>query len=100
MINGKLKITITEYRKQHRRPFFMDRSRINSMESFRAWRGRKPTRRRDTKKVLGPFFHAIPVDGVVVFPIETESGVKKVDVKVEYFKSLLFISQQSTSFIL
>ncbi|XP_060581970.1 CD109 antigen-like, partial [Ruditapes philippinarum] len=84
MINGKLKITITEYRKQHRRPFFMDRSRINSMESFRAWRGRRPTWQRETKKVLGPFFHAIPVDGVVVFPIETESGVKKVDVKAEY----------------
>ncbi|XP_060581969.1 CD109 antigen-like isoform X2 [Ruditapes philippinarum] len=92
MINGKLKITITEYRKQHRRPFFMDRSRINSMDrsrinsmaSFRAWRRRRPTWQRDTKKVLGPFFHAIPADGVVVFPIETESGVIKLDVKAEY----------------
>lgn len=80
MINGKLKITVTEYTKQKRRPINFDRSRMTSLRRFREWR--RPIWHREIANILKPVFHSIPADGVVVFPIKTNSSVTKLVVKV------------------
>ncbi|XP_053383073.1 CD109 antigen-like [Mercenaria mercenaria] len=81
-INGRLKVTITEYRKS-RDHVFRSQSRGSRLISRRRWWRPRPWP-REISKVLPPEFYTIPTDGIVVFPIDTDSRATKIEIKAEY----------------
>lgn len=84
MVNGNLKVTVTEYIKQKRRPmktFTLTNTTKTSLDLFTTWM-RTWCRIEESENVLESVFHTIPADGIVVFPIDTNSNVTKLVIKV------------------
>jgi len=86
VINGELKVTVTEYVQPQRNPPPLQLSRDNlptSLSDFRRrwWKPRPRPPRTELNK-LPPVTYTIPFDGIVEFPVKTSDTLERLSIEV------------------